>query len=118
MMARFRCGTMLVAVLLLALQIGVLPAQAQGADDFAALREQVDQLDRQGKYGDALVAAERHVALARERFGDQHPEYGAAVQRLAKAYHRLGRYPEAEPLYKRALAISEKAHGPDHLEVG
>ena len=28
-----------------------------------------------------------------------------------------GRYAEAEPLYKRALAIQEKALGPDHPDV-
>ena len=28
-----------------------------------------------------------------------------------------GRYAEAEPLYKRALAIGEKALGPDHPDV-
>ena len=28
-----------------------------------------------------------------------------------------GRYAEAEPLYKRALAIREKALGPDHPDV-
>ena len=28
-----------------------------------------------------------------------------------------GRYAEAEPLYKRALAISEKALGPEHPDV-
>ena len=31
---------------------------------------------------------------------------------------RQGRYAEAEPLYKRALAIGEKALGPDHPDVG
>ena len=28
-----------------------------------------------------------------------------------------GRYADAEPLYKRALAIDEKALGPDHPDV-
>ena len=28
-----------------------------------------------------------------------------------------GRYAEAEPLYERALAIREKALGPDHPDV-
>jgi CHAT domain-containing protein/Tfp pilus assembly protein PilF len=32
-------------------------------------------------------------------------------------YYTQGRYAEAEPLYKRALAISEKALGPDHPDV-
>jgi tetratricopeptide (TPR) repeat protein len=33
-------------------------------------------------------------------------------------YDDQGRYLEAEPLYKRALAIDEKSLGPDHPTVG
>ena len=33
------------------------------------------------------------------------------------AHRTQGRYAEAEPLYKRSLAIKEKALGPDHLQV-
>ena len=32
-------------------------------------------------------------------------------------YSAQGRYADAEPLYKRALAIREKALGPDHPDV-
>jgi hypothetical protein len=32
-------------------------------------------------------------------------------------YHNQGKYAEAEPLYKRALAMMEKALGPDHKKV-
>ena len=32
-------------------------------------------------------------------------------------YHPLGRYAEAEPLFQRALAIVEKALGPEHTNV-
>jgi tetratricopeptide (TPR) repeat protein len=32
-------------------------------------------------------------------------------------YHRKGQYEKAEPLYRRALAIYEKALGPDHSNV-
>ena len=36
---------------------------------------------------------------------------------LAELYRNSGRYTETEPLYKRALAIQEKALGPDHPDV-
>jgi tetratricopeptide (TPR) repeat protein len=36
---------------------------------------------------------------------------------LATLYTTQGRYAEAEPLYKRSLAIWEKALGPDHPNV-
>ena len=36
---------------------------------------------------------------------------------LGHVYYTLGRYSEAEPLYRRATAIREKAFGPEHAEV-
>ena len=39
------------------------------------------------------------------------------LNNLATLYVGQGRYAEAEPLYKRALAIYEKALGPDHPDV-
>ncbi len=36
---------------------------------------------------------------------------------LAALYHHQGRYAEAEPLYRRALAINENALGPEHPSV-
>ena len=41
-----------------------------------------------------------------------------SLNNLAELYASQGRYAEAEPLYKRALAIREKALGPDHPDVG
>jgi tetratricopeptide (TPR) repeat protein len=41
----------------------------------------------------------------------------ATLNNLAERYKEEGRYADAEPLYKRVLAISEKARGPDHLSV-
>ncbi len=39
------------------------------------------------------------------------------MRNVAVVYEDLGRYAEAEPLYKRALAIREKALGPEHPSV-
>ncbi len=39
------------------------------------------------------------------------------LNNLANLYHAQGKYAEAEPLYKRALAIVEKALGPEHPHV-
>jgi tetratricopeptide (TPR) repeat protein len=38
----------------------------------------------------------------------------ASLNNLAQLYQAQGRYADAEPHYKRALAIYEKALGPDH----
>jgi len=49
-----------------------------------------------------------------------HPDVGQSVNKLALVYKTQGRYPKAEPLYKRAFAIelgsravSHKARKPD-----
>ena len=41
----------------------------------------------------------------------------ATLNNLAELYKEEGRYADAEPLCKRALAIREKALGPDHADV-
>ena len=41
----------------------------------------------------------------------------ATLNNLAERYKEEGRYADAEPLYKRVLAINEKAFGPDHPSV-
>ncbi len=41
----------------------------------------------------------------------------ASLNNLALLYEAQGRYGDAEPLYKRALAIREKALGPEHPDV-
>ena len=41
----------------------------------------------------------------------------ATLNNLAERYKEEGRYADAEPLYKRLLAINEEAHGPDHPSV-
>src|SRR5262249_33807144 len=39
------------------------------------------------------------------------PDVTTSLNNLARSYHARGRDPEAEPLYKRCLAIREKALG-------
>jgi tetratricopeptide (TPR) repeat protein len=83
---------------------GLTGMPAQGGDDLAALRAQVSQLYSQAKYGDANPIAERYVALARQKYGQNHIEYAAAISWLAYVYKAQGRYAEAEPLYKRSVS--------------
>jgi len=42
----------------------------------------------------------------------------ALMNRLGILFQTQARYAEAEPLYRRALAIAEKSFGPDHPNVG
>ena len=71
------------------------------------------------KSGDYRGAGIRFEAAVREAryFGNLDPRYAASLYFLAVAYHRQDRYAEAEPLYKQALAITEKVRGPRHPDV-
>ena len=50
--------------------------------------------------------------------GPQHVLVAAQLASLGSVYNAQGRYGEAEPLFRRALAIGEKASGSDHASVG
>ena len=47
--------------------------------------------------------------------GPEHPDTAGSLNNLAALYQAQGSYAQAEPLYKRALAIVEKVLGPEHL---
>jgi CHAT domain-containing protein/Tfp pilus assembly protein PilF len=81
------------------------------------LSAQVEQLQKQGKYAEALPVAQAAVRVAEATFGAQHPNTAAAVEELGEVYQAQGKYAEAEPLFKRALEIREKAFGPESPEV-
>jgi len=48
---------------------------------------------------------------------DVHPGVAMDLNNLGLLYTAQGKYAEAAPLYKRALAMREKALGPKHLAV-
>jgi CHAT domain-containing protein/tetratricopeptide (TPR) repeat protein len=118
MMARLVSRALVViAFLMVAASNWPREARAQGVDDLAYLQSQVSQLYDEGKYAEAAPIAELYVALARQKYGDNHTEYATAIAWLAYVSAVHGRDAEAEPLYKRSLAIYEKALGPDHPAV-
>jgi tetratricopeptide (TPR) repeat protein len=49
--------------------------------------------------------------------GPEHSYVAASLNNLAALYQAQGHYAEAEPLYRRSLAIMEKALGPEHPHV-
>ncbi len=49
--------------------------------------------------------------------GSEHPGVATNLNKLAGLYQVQGRYGEAEPLHKRALAVWEKALGPNRPNV-
>jgi Tetratricopeptide repeat len=55
--------------------------------------------------------------LANQEKGSPNRDLGGALNNLAQLYGDVGRDAEAEPLFKRALAIDEKAAGPENPAV-
>ena len=47
----------------------------------------------------------------------EHPDVAMTLNNLAVLCKAQGRYPEAEALYRRALAIFELSFGPESLKV-
>ena len=71
---------------------------------------------QRGDYEEAVRQTE--VALKEaEHFGEHDPCLATSLNNLAEFYRAQGRYTEAEPLYQRARAITEKPFGPEHPNV-
>lgn len=71
------------------------------------------------RYG-RFIEAERALAAAireAERLGPRDSRLVTSLTNLAALYLELGGYAEAEPLYRRALEISETMLGPEHPDV-
>ena len=69
-----------------------------------------------GHYAEAQGQLEAALRTAEEAFGTQ-DRLAQSLNRLATLYQAQGKHAEAEPLFKQALAIWEKAVGPDHPNV-
>jgi tetratricopeptide (TPR) repeat protein len=53
----------------------------------------------------------------RKPWGRDHPYVATTLSLLAELYRAEGDYGRAAPLFQRALAIYEKALGPEHPDV-
>jgi tetratricopeptide (TPR) repeat protein len=71
---------------------------------------------KQGRYADAEEAFLSALKEA-EKFGPQDTRLVTSLNNLAVLYANQGKYAQAEPLHKRALAINEKTLGPEHPDV-
>ncbi len=71
---------------------------------------------QRGDYEEAVGQTEAALKEA-EEFGEQDPLLATTLNNLAALYESLGRNGKAEPLYKRSLAIAEKALGPEHPDL-
>jgi tetratricopeptide (TPR) repeat protein len=87
-------------------------------DSFAWRNELIAVLARLQKYPDAEAVALKRLAAARRRYGFVSIQAGFAGCTAAWAVREQGRLREAEQLYRGALAILEKAAGPNAAVLG
>ena len=92
------------------------PVRAQ-SDDPDTLNQRAIELLIAEKFTEALPLAERYAEAMKAQFGAGSPKYANAPSSVARLYVKLSRLTDAEPLYKQALAIDEKAFGPYHADV-
>ncbi len=77
-----------------------------------------DATGRDAPGHDALVAVAAQVLAGHRPAGDLLGKgVATSLNNLAALHKAQGRYAEAEPLYRRSLAIWEKALGPEHPNV-
>lgn len=57
------------------------------------------------------------LGIREQQLGGEHPDTAQSLHNLARLYHAQGKNAEAEPLFRRALAIYEKPVGRDHPET-
>jgi CHAT domain-containing protein/Tfp pilus assembly protein PilF len=96
------------ATLLLILLLTAMPVPTLAQADLQALVKRYDELFEAGNYPAALAEARKFENAARVQYGTRHESYAGALFLQARALYVLGKYPEAEKLYKSALAIFEK----------
>ncbi len=82
----------------------------------------LDDVDQTGHAVRAVLAARPDMTPSEalwhvNALGPDHPDLATSLNNLAGLYQAQGKYGEAEPLYKRSLAVLEKALGPDHSHV-
>ena len=99
------------------LSLSGLSANAPSSSDLSEadkLDQRVQELQKAGKYSEAIPLATQSLHLREKALGPEHPGTALSVNSLAGLYQDMGNYARAEPLYQRALKIYEKALGPEH----
>lgn len=96
--------------------LSCFPASGQNAS-WAQLTATARQFYQQGKYEQASAAAQQAVRAAGAAFGPESHQAAVSLNDLAMALKALDRLADAEPLYRRAIAIEQKVLGPASSEV-
>src|SRR6266700_7365695 len=103
------------ALVCLALLVSVSHGTPSSAQGLAAQSAKVSELGDAGKYSEAIALAQAMLANQEKRPPSR--DLAGALNNLAQLYGDVGRDADAEPMYKRAIAIMEKAVGLDSAAI-
>ncbi len=67
-----------------------------------------------GDYAAALPLYRQALEIRRTALGEDHPDYAASLNNLARLYRAMGDHAAALPLYRQALEIHRTTLGEDH----
>ena len=95
----------------------LLAASARADEGVDALNKRMMQLYTDGYYEQAIPLAAQIVAQLEQTSGPGSAAVASALNNEAELYSKLHRFPEAEALYKRSLAIRQAVLGPDHPDT-
>jgi tetratricopeptide (TPR) repeat protein len=96
-----------VAFFLLFLLIFESTVHAQNLD-WVNLNNKARSLYQSGQYEQAIVLVKEALEIAQKEWGNDHPNVAQTLNNLGLLYQDQGEYAQAEPVYKRSLAIWEK----------
>jgi len=74
----------------------------------AELWEKASQLNKLGRYKEAIDIYDKLLMIVRQNFGESNEYYARLLNNLGLIYHRLGNYNRADRLYKEAQEASFK----------
>jgi CHAT domain-containing protein/Tfp pilus assembly protein PilF len=99
-----------------ALAAGLSFGRPCAAEGLGAESNRIIALSEAGKYSQAIPLAE--AMLAKLEKGPPTRDLAGAINNLAQFYGECGHDDEAEPMFKRAIAIMEKVVGFDSADIG
>lgn len=96
-----------------ALCFAAADSSARESENPFQLQNKAEALGAAGKYSEAIPYARRALEIMEQRFGQNHPNVAALLNTLASLHQKQGKYKDAEPLFKRSIAILERTRPND-----
>jgi tetratricopeptide (TPR) repeat protein len=80
------------------------------------LYQPIWQLEREGRYPEAIALAIEANDSIYYAYGNWNPIFASSLQQLTAVYYRAGDYVAAEPLIRRAMEVGRRTVGENHPE--